>query len=51
MLAYGVATNAQHEHYHMGKGTTMESLKQFLKVGQQVFKLVYLWQPIRVDLE
>jgi hypothetical protein len=29
----------------------MESLKQFLKVGQQVFEPSYLWQPIQVDLE
>jgi hypothetical protein len=51
MLAHGVATNALHECYHMGENTTMESLKQFLKVGQQVFEPSYLWQPIQVDLE
>jgi hypothetical protein len=51
MLAYGVATNALHECYHMGESTTMESLKKFLEVGQQVFEPSYLWQPIQVDLE
>jgi len=51
MLAYGLVANATNEYYKIAESTTMESMKQFCMVIQEVFKSTYIRQPIKVDIE
>jgi hypothetical protein len=51
MLAYGLVANATNEYYRIAKSTTVESMKQFCIVNQEVFKSTYIHQPIKLDIE
>jgi hypothetical protein len=51
MLEYGLVADATNEYYRIVESTTMESMKQFCIVIQDVFKSIYICQPIKVDIE
>ncbi len=43
MLAYGVASNATYEYYHLPKTIATQCLKHFVRMICAIFEREYLW--------